>query len=361
MIRLTNNSRYLLIDGLTISTYNYVYDNTNIGVNILYPTHPISLLERYYVLYINKSGNTYDYRADFFPNSDGSLNINLSSILKILGINVGDSFTLDIIGYQDLEFLTSSFSFNITLTLHNGINRDSYIYPVCVEGVQNLGSSTSDKIFPPNKIYVGQGLVNGVSRYTPVIVETTLYQMWEGYNGSNWTSLSTYSGDSYVFNTLTNYYPIVRCDNKVGQYCINQELVCGEFVILRWKSIFGNTRQNVFLVESINDDTKNTQASIIGNGLSDFKTKTNSIVVSVKGLTRYGLWYYSDILNSEDIHITKNVKDSVINNSVNNTFNYLDTVFTKCTVKESNYTVEYNNNQFYDLSLTIEYSNYGFN
>lgn len=363
MINITNNNRYLIIDGKTIATNPpayYVYDNTNIGLNILYPSHPSVLLERYYVLYINKvSASVYDYMDVFFPNSDGSLNINLISILNVLGVKPGTSFNLDIIGYTEWED-SPSFTFSLSINLLSGINRESYIYPVCREAVQNMGNDVGEEIFPPNVIYIGQGTFNNSTRFTPVIAETTV-PYWEGKHGNSWTNLVQYSGDSYIFNPFNQYYSATQVTNKTGTYAINQKLICGEYVVIRWKSIFGNTRQHVFLVDSINDDITKTETSIIGNGLTDIKQKKSSIVVSVRGLTRYGLWYYSDLINSEDIHITKNLKDSVINNNVSGTFDYLSTTFTKCMVKESTYAINENNNQFYDLSLTIEYINYGFN
>ena len=112
---------------------------------------------------------------------------------------------------------------------------------------------------------------------------------------------------------------VPRCASEVSRlldsHNIDYELIfvndgspsreCVDYAVLRWTSLTGATRQHafpIFAIENSVDDAV-TLASL-GDGFAVTKNVSNGFVIRLTGLTAYGVWYYNDMLNANDLHAT---------------------------------------------------------
>lgn len=366
MIEITSGGRKLVIDGRTIDSSNYVYDNTNIGAFVSYPSHPAVINETYYILYINKTSSTnYDLRKAYIPNTDGSFSINIGDILDMLSspVQTGTTFTLDIDGTtSNGTYYTPTFTLHASLILKAGVNKETYIFPACIEAcaalADNYADTYADEIFPPNVMYTVIKNTGSAVISAPVIFESSLTG-WRGFRNGTSSPLTVYAEDSYIAATASGKVDYVSYVANSKSYRVYVEDLTKyakgiEYVIVRWTSIFGHTRQHVFILKGINDKASSiNNISISGNGYKSVNTAVNSVQLYISGLTRYGLWYYSDMINAKDIWMTKDIL--LAGYSGNN--DKMNNDLLRCRVSTNSYSISPGTG-LYDFNITLDYNYY---
>ena len=94
---------------------------------------------------------------------------------------------------------------------------------------------------------------------------------------------------------------------KDRNYCIPIQKIssqqCEQYAVVRWKSKTGNWRQHIFEVKNITDNIdSSTVIDNIGTSYRSLVENSYQFDIHLSGLTRYSLWYYQDILSSDEIY-----------------------------------------------------------
>ena len=91
---------------------------------------------------------------------------------------------------------------------------------------------------------------------------------------------------------------------------------CADLVLCRWTSLTGTVRQHYLpIVSYVNGTDKSVSLVTVGDGYDVRRNAYKSIRCRLTGLTAYGVWYYSDILQANDLHaivnLTGNLEDEM--------------------------------------------------
>ncbi len=226
------------------------------------------------------------------------------------------------------------------------------------------------RVQPPNVMLQLEVPNTPETRYSyPVWFEcdTTWYRNSTGSAtvfASNWPNLSNGNGGTVGTKTQNPIYYI----GKDGKYKIDFQTIaytdCSLYAIVRWKSKTGNWRQHIFEVKNITDNLDgSTVIDNIGTSYRSLVENSYQFDIHLSGLTRYSLWYYQDILSSEEIYCC-------VGNMQYNEFQLLTqwgdgmqyTLPTTapsellCSVTSpKKYTVPNGNGQLYDFDCTLKY------
>ncbi len=176
-------------------------------------------------------------------------------------------------------------------------------------------------------------------------------------------TLSNGNGGSVGLDPQTS---VLWWHGKNKKHCIPIQKIngqqCDSYAIVRWKSKTGNWRQHIFEVKNITDNLDgSTVIDNIGTSYRSLVENSYQFDIHLSGLTRYSLWYYQDILSSEEIYCC------VMNTQFNEWLMLCDldeseTLPTAapsellCSVTSpKKYTVPNGNGQLYDFYCTLKY------
>lgn len=166
------------------------------------------------------------------------------------------------------------------------------------------------RVQPPNVILTMEQNSTGVSSVGICPVWMEIGDLWSrnaqgtGYFVTYCPTLSNGNGGTVAMNYTTGGMYWV---GKNGKYYIPFQCIkyndCQQYAIVRWKSKTGNWRQHIFEVRNITDNLDgSTVIDNIGTSYRSLVENSYQFDIHLSGLTRYGLWYYQDILSSEEIY-----------------------------------------------------------
>lgn len=180
-------------------------------------------------------------------------------------------------------------------------------------------------------------------------------------------NLSNGNGGSVGIATKSPIYWI----GKDGTYKIQFQAIdmneCQNYAVVRWKSKTGNWRQHIFEVRNITDNLDgSTVIDNIGTSYRSLVENSYQFDIHLSGLTRYSLWYYQDILSSEEIYCcvgnTQAYDFTLLTQWVDPAGAVPETLPTTgpsellCSVvSPKKYTVPNGNGQLYDFDCTLKY------
>ena len=91
------------------------------------------------------------------------------------------------------------------------------------------------------------------------------------------------------------------------QYTVSlKDLECEKtYAMVEWISYTGKTRRHVFeVVKSTTEYTESVDIETITNQYDQRKNRRDSFTLRLEGLTRYDLWYYSDLITSSQVKVS---------------------------------------------------------
>lgn len=346
MIRLEQNGVILLIEGYTENNVNYVYRGESISVYI--DASAAQDFAGFVALRINDAVQG-SYRCD----SRHTVSFEMNYALRNITPNSPASITIDDVNAWGIQF---------NVVVKDGVNIRNVIHPIPEEIMQALGTTVNlgwqNLIIPPNVIYQSHTFVSGVERdhISPILFESNLHA-WNRVKGASdviiLTPYPTYP-DTHQVIVDTDY---IKTDNKVREYKIKFTTLdeCEPQIVVRWISQFGNLRQHLFKVKNIKNSIYESTSLITGtNGVKNVKNTNQSVELFVSGLTEYGLWYYSDLILSKEIHATIDIENSTY---APPQLNELDLPLTLAEVDDKD--VEFNpSTKLYDMSIKLKYKEY---
>lgn len=80
---------------------------------------------------------------------------------------------------------------------------------------------------------------------------------------------------------------------------------CKPLALVEWQSFSGATRRHVFYIVKQTNETEETIAlENVQNEYTEIKGETDGFSLRLEDLTRYDLWYYSDMITSSDVRVS---------------------------------------------------------
>ncbi|MBQ1571865.1 MAG: hypothetical protein IIZ78_12115 [Clostridiales bacterium] len=129
---------------------------------------------------------------------------------------------------------------------------------------------------------------------------------------------------------------------------------CGDYCSVRWKSCTGNWRNHMFEVRNITSNLDgSTMTDQLGTEYRTINGTSYQLDIHLSGLTRYGLWYYQDMLTSEEIYV-----DCYKNGFLDEFVHHVEVPCSVVSPKK--YTVPNGNGKLYDFDCTLKYKKIGY-
>ena len=80
---------------------------------------------------------------------------------------------------------------------------------------------------------------------------------------------------------------------------------CKQMALVEWQSFSGATRRHVFyIVKQTNETEETISLENVQNEYTEIKGETDGFSLRLEDLTRYDLWYYSDMITSSDVRVS---------------------------------------------------------
>ena len=80
---------------------------------------------------------------------------------------------------------------------------------------------------------------------------------------------------------------------------------CKPLALVEWQSFSGATRRHVFyIVKQTNETEETISLENVQNEYTEIKGETDGFSLRLEDLTRYDLWYYSDMITSSDVRVS---------------------------------------------------------
>lgn len=246
------------------------------------------------------------------------------------------------------------------------------------EEIQNIDTTYIDsvfnraRVFPPNVILrAGEDHYQTYFITNDIWVECPAEEMYEcnaDYSLSDTPIL--FFGNTYgngnggcICPQFTNTKGF-GFKGKLGNYVIPYTRIgehpCKEYVVVRWRSCTGNYRQHIFECRNITSNLdSSTKTDPMGTEFRNLVTGSYQFDIHLSGLTRYSLWYYQDILTSEEIWCAPYIWGEPFSDFVGNGTaieTRVDEQYACSVVSPKKYTLPNGNaSKFYDFDCTLKY------
>lgn len=80
---------------------------------------------------------------------------------------------------------------------------------------------------------------------------------------------------------------------------------CKPLALVEWQSFSGATRRHVFyIVKQTNETEETISLENVQNEYTEIKGETDGFSLRLEDLTRYDLWYYSDMITSSNVRVS---------------------------------------------------------
>lgn len=285
----------------------------------------------------------------WYTTSDLYLEVDFTYLLRNLPI--GQTFTIDL-WTENAQTL----SFSQTFYYVGGVDLKREVCPLPSELIQALpttsGAYINGYICAPNSI-LG---VPGGYQYPYIQLEMTDWS-WVPNVGGSWTTPESYSNNGNQSTVLfRGDTKAIRFSDKNDSYIINLEETgpCDELVLVCWKSRTGNWRQVLFSTKNQSTKIDSTnQTDPLGNDYSTVKTYSQSVDLEIKGLTRHSLWWYQDILTSNEIYMLPYTYNMIHEDGLTYLYEYGQ--INRCDITNNKVTQKNGNSKLFDFTLTMKY------
>lgn len=275
---------------------------------------------------LNVEGETIEYLTD----KNGALTIDLSDYFRTL--NIGDSASVSVVYDEN--------TINISAKVIGLIDPLGMIIPKTNTGLNSL------LIAPPTTWYVPLfGLDDSIEFYRlSSFSGDTSIQYKKGFI----TYVGWFDNGLSVFKFKSDYSNIAIYETETGVFRKYERLplLCGrKYAAVEWISRAGMVKRNTFefvQVKETVDEKTDYQTHL---GYKQTKGQETSFILRLSGLTRYDLWYYSDIILSNDVRVAVSEQDAGFGDETR-----VEVVTNKVEIPDANGT--------YKLEVEIRYNRY---
>lgn len=266
----------------------------------------------------------------YVTDTTGALTIDLSDYFRTL--NIGNSVSVSVVYGEN--------TINISSNVLGLVDPLGMIIPPTQNGLGSL------LIAPPTTWYMPLfGLDDSVDVYRLKSVPgLTHYEYWRGFRGyiatlkNGLQSLSFKTDDTKISFNETETSALRKYDRL--------PLLCGrKYAAVEWISRAGMVKRHTWefvqVTESVNGKT-DYQTHL---GYKQTKGQETSFILRLSGITRYDLWYYSDIILSNDVRVAVSEQDAGFGDETR-----VEVVTNKVEIPDANGT--------YKLDIEVKYKRY---
>lgn len=140
-------------------------------------------------------------------------------------------------------------------------------------------------------------------------VQNSTFVMAEFYapRANEWSVDGFAQWDNSMRN-LTNFNTAgfaLKSDNASEDFRPELADTCKPLALVEWQSFSGATRRHVFyIVKQTNETEETISLENVQNEYTEIKGETDGFSLRLEDLTRYDLWYYSDMITSSDVRVS---------------------------------------------------------
>ena len=239
----------------------------------------------------------------FLSDAVGDLGIEFRNIVKRFCAMTDDGsvrVNIDLYNAADTAPLPSKDTLEFFCITVPGISRYDISVPYDKDAT-DIPAAIRNYILPPNVIIAPP---TGVD----IVIESDVGE----FSATTWKNLATNAtisesgprNNEIVFTASGVKPQGIKLEQltKTKIYRFEDFATCGDAVLVRWKSLTGATRQHVFPVLSQMREWEGEGLLGKGDGLPFEKNAVTGVQCRLCGLTRYGYWYYMDLLTSSEVH-----------------------------------------------------------
>ena len=303
---------------------SFTSTNNNFGVTLQADIYPVNEVEAFtlsrtmmrfvrlidpklslVVVTATLTGETVDL-GTLYTDPDGILEVPLRNIVTYAHSQGETSFTIDINLYET-DSTTHVDSLSLTFHPRKGISYLDMLAPANKQCDDFSAAFLPEVIVPPNVMFNPDTYAGGAGQ--GIIAESNLKDRvkdsaWS-YSASGVSTAITPAGerDSEIAPPKTADLLIFSDPNYTRVWKLQKCDYCSTFVVIRWTSLTGATRQHYFPVVAFIDGV-DKEVSIVeaGNGYDIRKNAFKGVKCRLTGLTPYDCWYYQDLLQASDAH-----------------------------------------------------------
>lgn len=238
---------------------------------------------------LNVAGETIEYATD----NTGALTIDLSDYFRTL--NIGDSASVSVVYDEN--------TINIAASVLGLVDPLGIVIPPTNTGLLSL------LIAPPTIWFVPLfGLDDSVEVY-----RLESYPGFTYYNykrGGGYSSPLQNGLQSLSFQTNDRQISFDETETGLTRNYERLPLVCGrKYAAVEWISRAGMIKRNTWEFVQVTEEVDGKTNYQTHLGYKQTKGQETSFVLRLSGLTRYDLWYYSDIILSNDVRVAVSEQD----------------------------------------------------
>lgn len=151
-------------------------------------------------------------------------------------------------------------------------------------------------ITPPHKMLLD---VDG-SPFVMAEFYAAVSNFWNIQGYAQWTSRDRHNIEAFELGGYTLAY-----GTTTEEYRPELADPCKPIALVEWESLTGATRRHVFYVSKQTSETADAfTLENLQNEYTEIKGTADSFALRLEDLTRYDLWYYSDLVNSSNVRVS---------------------------------------------------------
>lgn len=275
---------------------------------------------------LNVAVETIQYATD----TTGALTIDLSDYFRTL--NIGDSASVSVVYNES--------TINISASVLGLVDPLSMIIPTTGNGLGSL------LIAPPTTWYVPLfGLGDSVELYRlSSFAGNTEIQYREGIFVR--IAILKKGLSAFKFESSYTQIGIYETETSTLRKYERLPLLCGrKYAAVEWISRAGIVKRHTWEFVQVTDAVNGKTDYQTHLGYKQTKGQETSFILRLSGLTRYDLWYYSDIILSNDVRVAVSEQDAGFGDETR-----VEVVTNKVEIPDANGT--------YKLDIEVKYKRY---
>ena len=221
-----------------------------------------------------------------YPQQGREVTLDLSDIVRIYP-NPSSVTLTDTSTTATITWSASGKLVNPATTIRPAYNKESFLV--------NFDPTNGGVIFAPSSTYIGDTFI--------------------AYSGGGSITFNYQSIGQDTIDNIMYDYPTEQTDKTIDIYTGNGDEVvvlelrsfdCRRYCALRWESMFKKNlyKNHTFVIAEISGEADDTTEcyNVIDDGTSRLlKNRVEKCVVLVENLTPYDVWYYSDLITSNNV------------------------------------------------------------
>jgi hypothetical protein len=258
---------------------------------------------------INSTGGTAGY---YYTSPAGVLELSLKSDVATAIAQGNPGFGLDVKLYNDNDLSTAIDTMTGVFSVFVGIGYADTDAPKSKDVTEWSAALGPGVVLPPNVMLNpsdGQGIIAESNFGTSGTLDDRVWS--EVANGISATVTPTgargnqlevsAAADTLVLSQSVGFPP------PSHSWKLDKPHACADLVLCRWTSLTGAVRQHYFpVVTYIGGNDKSVSLVTTGDGYDVRRNAFKAVRCRLTGLTPYGVWYYADILQANDLHAIVN-------------------------------------------------------